>query len=156
MKLTRLTATLGPIALLWTALSGATHSFAAGAVTAAQPSTGLDPASAKALEQTQALLKNRALREQAIKADPNSRAADIQAHALEGSGVSGEAIYGLSSEIFEDLVKQADGDPIKMQEILQQAQKDPKGFAERMSEKNKKAIRDLSGKAMVAPDAAPK
>lgn len=112
----------------------------------------LDAASAEALKKTQELLKNPALRQQAIKADPNARSADAQAHALDASGVTGDAIYGLSSEIFEDLVKQANGDPIKMQEILLQAQKDPKGFAERMSEKNKRALRELSGKAVVAPN----
>lgn len=114
---------------------------------------GRDATSSEALEKTQALLKNPALREQALKADPHARAADSQARALEGNGIPANAIYDLSSEIFEDLVKEANGDPLKMQEILQQAQKDPKGFAERMSEKNKRKLRDLSGKAIVAPGA---
>jgi hypothetical protein len=115
---------------------------------------GLDAASSEALAKTQDLLKTPALRDAAIQKSQGAQLVDTQVKSLGGNSANVDSIYGLSSDIFEDLVKESHGDPLKMQELLSKAKDDPKGFAEHLSDKNKRALRDVAGKIGGAPTTA--
>lgn len=104
----------------------------------------LDSASTEALSKTQKLLTTPNLRDKAIHESAAAQTVDAQVRALAGNEANTEQIYGLSNEIFADLVKETGGDPVKMQEILSRAKDDPKTFYDHLSEKNRKALHDTS------------
>lgn len=116
---------------------------------------GLDAASIEALTKTQELLTTPALRDGAVQKNQGAQLVDTQVKSLGGNSANVDSIYGLSSDIFEDLVKETHGDPVKLQEFLTRAKDDPKGFAEHLSEKNKRALRDVAGKIGGAPTLTP-
>src|SRR4051812_45740097 len=93
----------------------------------------LDDASNDALVSTQKLLTDPALRAKAVKENSGAAQAHQQADLAAGGGANTEALYGLSSEIFEDMVKQTGGDPLKLQELIQKAMKDPESFGKNLS-----------------------
>jgi hypothetical protein len=111
----------------------------------------LDAASTAALGQTQVLLQTPAEREKVVNQTAAAQTADAEAKALAGNPANTEDIYKISSDIFADLVKQANGDPQKMQQMLIDAKNDPKGFYERLSEKNRRSIHEISGKISDSP-----
>ncbi len=122
---------------------------------AGDPAASLDPASAEALLKTQSLLTTPEQRDKAVRQSPDAQLVDSQVHALGGSSANVDDIYGLASDVFDDLVKQTGGDPEKMQALLKQARDDPKGFAERMSDRNQRRLREISGRISGAPTTAP-
>ncbi len=115
----------------------------------------LDGASQEALDKTQGLLTNKAERDKAVRGDAKAEAADAKVQALPGSAQDKEAIYGISSEIFADLAKEANGDPVKMQEIMAKAQADPQGFYNSLSKKNQQSIEEAAKKMSPADGRAP-
>lgn len=122
---------------------------------ATDPDEGaLDPASTEALSKTQNLMTNPDLRNAAISKSPDAQLVDTQVQALGGNAANAESIYGLSSAVFEDIVKKTQGDPVKLQELLKQAKDNPKAFADQLSEKNKAALQDIAGKISDSPTTA--
>lgn len=112
----------------------------------------LDPASTEALQKTMNLLQSDAVRQEAITKSPDAQAADAQVKAIGGNQANTEAIYQLSSEVFEQLVQQTGGDPVKMQAIIQQAKDNPKAFYEKyFSAQDKAKLQNLSVKISPAP-----
>jgi hypothetical protein len=89
----------------------------------------LDAASQDALEQTQRLLTTPALRKQA------------------GAPEHSDEMYGLASDIFEDMVKQAGGDPLKLQQMVIEAQKNPQAFAKKLSPSQRAQIKGMAERA---------
>lgn len=106
----------------------------------------LDSSSQQALEQTKALLKNREAREQAAQKSDRSRKAHDRAKQLMGSEQGTDAIYGLSAEVLEHIVKSTNGDSKKMNQLLQKAATDPKGFAESLPPEIQQKIKAVSKK----------
>jgi hypothetical protein len=116
---------------------------------------GLDAASGTALTETTRLLKSKTEREKAIKDNPNAQSVDQMVKSVGGSEGGTEAIYGMSSEVFENVAKEAAGDPVKMQEIITKANQDPKGFYEKYFTVEQKAkLQQMSKGLSTAPSMA--
>ncbi len=109
-------------------------------------SSELDSASQKALDETQQLLKDKSARENEIGKDSRTQYVDKQVKSIAGSSENTEAIYGLSSDVMEELVKKTGGDTTKMMEILDKAKNDPEGFAKSLSPETQAKLRGLAGK----------
>lgn len=106
---------------------------------------GLDAASIAALQQTQAMLTNPALRNAAIGKDAAAMQANAQTQTTAGTAANTERMYQISSNLMAELVKQTGGDPIKLQLLMQQAQADPQAFAQQhMSAADQAAVHQLS------------
>jgi hypothetical protein len=101
----------------------------------------LDSSSEKALQQTKEFLKDKSLREQSLKDNDSGRRAD---EYTKGLGTNTDEVYSLSAEILEDITRQAGGDPVKMQEIMSEAQRNPAAFAAKFSDKQKAKIKELA------------
>ena len=123
--------------------------LSSGAVCFAQE---LDAASKEALAKTQQLLTTPAEREAAISKSPGGQIADGQIKALAGTQANTDEIYKITSDIFASMVAETGGDPVKMQALMDKAKNDPKGFADHMNAKDRKAIEDVSHKISVAPN----
>ena len=111
----------------------------------------LDAPSTAALAKTQALLQTPAEREKVVNETGAAQTVDAEVKAMAGNPANTENIYKLSSDIFADLVKQTNGDPMKMQQILMDAKNDPKAFYEHLSEKNRNSLHDIAGKISDSP-----
>jgi hypothetical protein len=148
-KMTR-TATrfLGVLCCSWMVANGA---FAGGAST--QPDgAALDPASADALQKTLQDLQTGSDRDAIANKDPQAQAVNAQVQALAGNSANMDAIYGLSADVFEKIVKDTGGDVNKLQEIMNQAKMNPKAFYEKYFTAQEKAkLHELSGKISNSP-----
>lgn len=90
----------------------------------------LDKASQEALEKTQALLRDPNQRNAAIKDNKDAQRNHESLESLLGAGNT-NGVYDISAEVFEKLVKESNGDPVVMQQKLQEAQKNPEAFAKK-------------------------
>lgn len=107
----------------------------------------LDSSQKEGLKKTQDLLTNSKERDKALANDPKAKDIDAKAGALAGSSANKEEMYSISSELIEKIVKQTDGDPAKMQQLLNEAQKDPKAFYEKYFDDGQKSrVRNLATK----------
>ncbi|MCB0351803.1 MAG: hypothetical protein KDD38_11510 [Bdellovibrionales bacterium] len=105
----------------------------------------LDAASQEALEKTNELLLDSNKRQEAIKGDKKAQQADSYAESI--GGAHKEEIYGLTSKIFEKLIKKYNADPTKIQEVLTKAMANPEAFANsEFSPEDLKALRELANK----------
>lgn len=114
----------------------------------AQP---LDPASQEALAATLGLLPDPALRGPAIAGSPEAAGIDKQIQSLAGSPQLAQQIYELAAEIFNDLTRNSGGDVGKMSRALEEAKRDPAGFAARLSPATLRRLRELAVKISDRP-----
>lgn len=98
----------------------------------------------KALNQVMSQLTNPTLRAEELKNNIKGQESDRALKDL--GGEYSEEIYQLAAQIMENLVREAQGDPDKMQQILEQAHKNPEAFANRFSEDQKRKLKDLAKK----------
>lgn len=105
----------------------------------------------EALQKTLQLLTMPNLRAEAIKNSPDAQSVDRQVQAVGGSPAQTEAIYQLSSKIFEDMFKQSKGDSIAMMEMIEKAKKNPEAFAKSLSPENQAQLKLLAGQIKNAP-----
>lgn len=97
-------------------------------------SGALAQAETDALAQAQAILKDKAAREEILKKDPKARQADdFATKAAGGDASSKEEMYGISADIMAQLVKDGKQDPAQMQEILKKALENPEAFKKSLS-----------------------
>lgn len=98
------------------------------------------------LSQTKSVLKNPNERQQAIQQEgERARKADeFAGQAIGGDVQKKEQLYGISSDVMTVIDQQSGGDPKKMNELLQKAQKDPKAFYDGLPPEIKKQIKDLA------------
>lgn len=109
----------------------------------------------EALQKTVELLKNQSEREKSIKGDSSAEKADAYTKSLfGGDSQSTNDVYGLASDVFQDLAKKADGDPEKMKALIEEFQRDPAAFAEMWSPEQKKRLKEISNKVKV-PTSSP-
>lgn len=107
----------------------------------------LDADTMKALQETQDVLRNPALRAmQPEMKGPAGAALQGQLDALGGTSADQEKIYQMAAEILGDLAKQANGDPAQMEKILEQAKKNPEAFANSLTPQQQQQIKDLAKK----------
>lgn len=112
---------------------------------------GLDQASMKALQQTQELLTTPALREKAVSENAGSKEAHRNLQSLFGSDPEAtQEAYRLAADLMESLTYTAGGDSLKMLELLEQAKKNPEGFARNFSPEQRSALKALADKAPAA------
>lgn len=120
-------------------------------------SSGLDAASQDALQKTKALLTDQAQRDQYSKTNAEAAQADQNLKALMGNNSADTAqAYQLSSEIFDTLVKQTNGDPVALQKILSEAMKNPAAFAQQLTPEQKAKLSGLAQKAEAVKPSASK
>lgn len=104
----------------------------------------LSPVDQEALEDTKALLNDPKRLEEVKSKNDKANSVDKNIDALGFSAQEKKEIYGLSSEIFEQLVKETNGDPEKMKKLLSEAMKDPAGFAKKWSPEQKAKLKAIS------------
>lgn len=109
------------------------------------PDGQLDANSAQALKKTQQLLLDQQSRQAAIHENSQTQAADQQVQKITGGNAAlNDSMYGLSADVVEDLAQMSGGDPVKMQEILAQAQANPQAFKAKLSAKNQRSFEALA------------
>lgn len=114
-----------------------------------------DASSQNAMRQTQELLKNKEEREK-VAIDPKGKKVIQDIKTLTGGDKkSEEEIYGLAADLMPLLMEEAKGDPNKMMEILQEAQKDPEAFAKRWTPEQRKKLKGLADKLGTKPAPPP-
>jgi hypothetical protein len=112
---------------------------------------GPDAASMSALANTQQMLQTPDQRNKAIGESSSAQTVDAQVKSLTGNPQTTEDLYKISGSVMEDIVKESGGDPAKMMQIMSQAASNPEGFMNHLSDKNKKAIHDISTQIDTAP-----
>jgi hypothetical protein len=108
----------------------------------------LDAASLEAVQKTQQLMTNPEERKKATQENAETSYAAQQISSLAGSAENEQDIYELASEIFGDLAKEANGDPLKIMEMLEQAKKDPNAFGKKLTPAQREKLKALSTKAL--------
>lgn len=104
----------------------------------------LDSSSQEALDKTTVLLKSKEARQEAAQKSPQAKKAYSNATKLMGSDKGEDALFGLSAEIFEYLVKSTNGDSKKMKALLQKAATNPEDFANSLPPHLKQKIKSVS------------
>ncbi len=119
----------------------------------------LDVHQRKGLDDTKSLLKDKKQRDDFIKTDKAAQEVDAKVDALAGSAKNKQEIYSISADVMEKLTNEAKGDPEKMKQILEMAQKNPKAFYEKYFDHNaQQRVRGVANEIEKsgAPGGAPK
>ena len=106
---------------------------------------GYEAESDQALQQTQRLLKNKNLRDQAVNESPAAQRAHQRAQDLLKNPENLEKAYGMAAQMMEQIMKEAQGDPEKAQSILNKGLEDPASLADRMPAQFKEMLKDVGG-----------
>jgi hypothetical protein len=112
----------------------------------AQEAEGLSDSDMEALRQTQELLENPALRQNYLKENAEASKVDQKVRQLGASKENTEEIYKISSDIAATLVKKTGGDSAKLQQLLQEALKNPEAFAGELTPEQIRRIKKVSEK----------
>ncbi len=118
---------------------------------AEQSGSKLDGASKQALDETQKMMTNPALRQKELDADPRAKAVDAQARAVVGEENAG-AVYELASELMGTLAEEAGGDPAKLLQLIDDLQKHPEKMAGKLTPEQMAKLKGIAGRV---PAAAP-
>lgn len=76
----------------------------------------------------------------------SAKDADAAASALAGEKGNLDEMYGISADLIGVIGEQSQGDPKKMQEYLERAQKDPEAFLKSLPPAQRERIHQLSKK----------
>lgn len=114
-------------------------------------------ATATALQQTQSLLANPQAVAEYEKTHPDAAKANANVQTLTGGNTQDTAsLYKLAADIFENVVKESNGDPAAMSASLAQAMKNPQGFADKLTSQQQTELKSLTQKIESrAPTSAP-
>ena len=114
-------------------------------------------ATATALQQTQSLLLNPQAVAEYAKTHPDAAKANANIQTLTGGNTQDTAsLYKLAADIFENVVKESNGDPAAMSAALAQAMKNPQGFADKLTPQQQTELKSLTQKIESrAPASAP-
>jgi hypothetical protein len=107
----------------------------------AQESPESDP-----VEEVQKLLTNPSLRSKELKSNEGGAKMDQSVRELGGSEENVEEIYAITADITATLVKEVDGDPAKLQIIVQEAMKNPEAFKSKLTPSQIQRIKAVSAK----------
>ena len=97
----------------------------------------------EALAKTSAMLKDPVARERAAKENSAAASAHAEVQKLGGAETQ-DAVYRLSAEVMQGMVQQTGGDPVKLQELVARAQKDPEAFARGLSPDIQARVRSIA------------
>lgn len=114
----------------------------------------LDSATADALKKTQQILKEESLRNKEATS-PEAKQSLDEVQRLGGDKENTEAIFSLSAEILGDLVKQSGGDSVKLQQLIAEAQQNPKAFMEKLTPSQKANLKSIAEKSPLSKKALP-
>jgi hypothetical protein len=110
----------------------------------------------KGLKDTKRMLLDPNERAKAIKGDARAEEAHAKAESLAGSQANTEEMYAISAGLMDKITKETGGDPVKMQQLLNEAQKNPQAFYNRyMSDEERARVRSLSNDIQKRSPAAP-
>jgi hypothetical protein len=109
----------------------------------ATPAFALDPVNDSALKQTQQMMNDPQQRQKALDADPRAKAMDAAARQAVGDQNTAD-VYQLASDLMGTLAAESGGDPVKMMELLQQAQKDPQSLEGKFTPEQRAKIKEIS------------
>lgn len=98
----------------------------------------------KALDDTKAMLRDRNAVDRFAKENPSAKAVDENVKSLMGPDTG--ATYDLAADVFADIVKEANGDPAKLTQLIEELQKNPEKLAKRLSPAQQDKIRGLANK----------
>ena len=148
------------VAVLFLALIGSLQASAKGPQANAPTRPGGNPdaaVNAAALSDTDEMLRDPALRKQGLAVSPTAGQVDKAVGKLAGSGENADAIYGLAADIMAKISAEADGDPVKMQQIMGEAAADPAKFAAKWSAEDQGKLKAISDRlpASQAPAGKP-
>ena len=104
----------------------------------------LDSASQQGLQKTQKLLRSKSEREQYMEKHPEAKNADKKVDNLTANPKLKEQIYGVSSDVFANVVKETGGDSVKLQQLVEEAMKNPEAFYNKLSPEQKAQIRGIA------------
>ena len=104
-----------------------------------------DNSSKEAISKTQKDLKDPIARKKMLDTK-SAKDADAAASALAGDKGNLDEMYSISAELIGVIGEKAQGDPKKMQEYLERAQKDPEAFLKSLPPAQQEKIRQLSKK----------
>ncbi len=98
-----------------------------------------------ALKQTQDLLRNPADRMSVVKESPSAQAAHQKAVDFLGSQQNVNKAYDMAALMLKSVAEEANGDPAKMQQILNRAKSNPAVLADRMPAEFKTMLKQIAG-----------
>lgn len=105
----------------------------------------LDPASAEALQQTQAMLGDQKAMQEFAKTNPDAAKTMNQVNTMTGGNeADSAAVYKLAADIFSDVTKESGGDAAGMEKILADAMKNPQAFAAKLSPEQRQQLQGLT------------
>ena len=99
-----------------------------------------------ALEQTQQLLIDPANRDEVIRGNADAKNTDKALNDLVGNRVEQQRVYELAADILGSIVTKSEGDPQKMDKLLEDAKKNPEAFANTFTPEQKKTLSDIAAK----------
>lgn len=116
----------------------------------------MESSSQEAFQQTAEVLKDPSQRNKAFAENPKYKEGEKGADMLvRGNEAQKQQLYEMAAEVLQKLAEKANGDPVKMQAITAEAQKNPEKFMnEYFSEAQKKQVRDLANQ--IQKDRQPK
>lgn len=106
---------------------------------------GYDSKADTSLTQTQDLLRNKNLRNNAVNSSQSAKDAHQKALNLLKTDENVDKAYNMAAQMMEQIMKEASGDPMKAQEILQKGLADPSGLADRMPAQFKEMLKEVGG-----------
>ena len=109
--------------------------------------------SQEALRKTQDVIRNPQKRNAVIQDDQKAMKAEEIVRQVMGENT--DEIHHLSAEILEVIYKQADGDELKMQEIVNQASRNPAAFLQSLPEDYKNKVHSLADKSPLQKNQRP-
>jgi hypothetical protein len=109
----------------------------------AGPPLNISPADQKALTDTQQTLTDPAKRQKALDTDPRAKAVDAAARQAVGDANTAD-VYALAADMMGSLTEEAGGDPQKMMELLQQAQKNPEILEQKLTPEQRAKLKAIS------------
>ncbi|NDD05636.1 MAG: hypothetical protein EB078_12075, partial [Proteobacteria bacterium] len=98
----------------------------------------------KALSTVMEQLTNPEKRQEILKESP--KAAQADQFLREVGGAYSEEIYKLAAQIMQTLAIAANGDPNKMEQLLEKAKKDPASFANSFTPEQKSSLKKITDK----------
>ncbi len=84
-------------------------------------------------------------------ANKDTRDADTKLNTFTGDTRTTQEIYELSADIFPTFVKEANGDPEKIQELLKKASENPESVSSKLTDDQKKKLSEIADKMPRAP-----
>jgi hypothetical protein len=143
-----------PILLIGLSISAASPTLAGEPVK--QP---LDAASQQGVHDTQQMLTDPTERKKVLERDSRAGAVDAQARKVVGDENMAD-VYALAADLMGSLANETGGDPVKLMELMERAEKNPEILRDKLTPEQMAKLRAIAGRIPAAapqsPPATPK